>query len=187
MVTPPAGYPNYNGPIAALDFECSGHTPYQKSRAVEIGLVLLHPNGKIEVLADNLLSGATYISRYAYATHGISLKQCYGKPRLQTFRNLILQTSKWPICVHAKGTERSILRDELGITEGIQWVDSCLWSRKLLKGKVENHQLKTISHHLEVAKKLQEFSKAYHWKWHRAAFDAAASALIIQKLPTFLK
>jgi len=166
-------------PIAALDFECSGHGRNGENVAVEIGLIILHPSGRIEVVADSLLSGASRITYHAWRTHGISIWQCRGKPRLEAFREKIKFAAQWPICVHAKGTEKKVLQEELGLG-GFTFWDSLLLGRQRLRGTCPNFQLKTLAEHMGVTEKLKEVFP--QGKWHRAAYDAAASAMIVKKL-----
>lgn len=170
-----------------LDFETSGETSGHSGYPVEIGLVSYEmPEeagnpGEIKVLASSLVSGAKTISYHAYLTHGIRLKDTLNKPRIETFIPLIQRLGEnFPFCVHAKGTERKIL-NRLGICPQMGWIDTLTLSRQWLTG-CPNHRLATVTNYLDLERILrQHFPKG---RWHRAAFDAAASALIAARIPT---
>lgn len=166
------------GSFLGLDFETSGYSKWSTSAAVEIGLVEIFPNGELKVLASSLLSGAKWISPAAYRVHKIGLWQCRGKPTLHAFREILEEHSNRPICVHAKGTEKKILREMLGL-EHPHWVDSLLLSRRHLTA-CPNHKLETVTKFLNLEIKLQQMFP--RGKWHQAAYDAAASALIVQEI-----
>lgn len=163
--------------MIGLDFETSGYCTWATMAPVEIGAVEITEEGT-RILASSLISGATWITRAAYATHQIRLRDCYGKPPMSHFRPLIDKISQGPICVHAKGTENKVLREAFGI-ENIQWVDTLTLSRRKLKS-CPNHRLATVTQYLDLEEKLK--AAVPHGRWHRAAYDAAASVLIALEL-----
>jgi len=167
-----------NGRVLGLDFETSGHSRWCSNAAVEIGLVEIDVQGQGRVVISSLLSGARWITYGARRVHGISLWQCRGKPKLASFRQLLAALCSQPLCVHGKGTERKVLKEELGL-ETNTWIDSLTLSRRVLK-RCPNYQLKTVVDYMGLGPELEKIVPK--GRWHRAAYDAAASALIVKEL-----
>lgn len=167
-----------SGSILGLDFETSGYGRWATNTAVEIGLVEITSDGGGRVLASSVLSGAKWISPAAYRTHGIGLWQCRGKPSLRDFAQMLESVASRPICVHGKGTERKILNEALGLHPEL-WVDSLTLSRRHLK-QCPNHRLETVTAYLGLIPELNLLIP--NGRWHRAAYDAAASALIVREI-----
>jgi DNA polymerase III alpha subunit (gram-positive type) len=165
-------------PVFALDFETSGYCHNLPSKAVEIGLCRLHPNGYVEILARSLLSGAQAISYHATKTHGICLWHCKNKPPLAAFKQKLQTLHKQNVIVHAKGTERKILSELLPEIEP-NWIDTLPLARKS-HPHWPNFQLETICTQLGVLSKLQRIFPRGHW--HQAIYDATAAALAWREL-----
>lgn len=173
-------------PIVGIDFETSGYCTGHNFSAVEIGLCELGPNGRLSAILNTKLSGATKISRPAAKTHGITLEDCKGQPTLESFWSSfrVLQR-KVPLCGHAIGTERKILRSKFPLAEFI-WLDTLKLSKYFFP-QCPNYKLRTVCEFLRLDSRLQEVLP--NRSWHSALFDATASVLIIEDIlkryPTF--
>lgn len=164
--------------MLGIDFETSGHSRWSRNQAVEIGLVEIKPDGTWSILASSLLSGARWISPRASEIHGIRLWHCRGMPPLKAFASILKEVKELPFCVHGKGTERKVLREELGFAPE-RWVDSLTLSRRHLKN-CPDYRLETVTAHLGLKPELDRMLP--RGRWHQAAYDAAASALIVREI-----
>lgn len=169
--------PEENAPLIGLDFETNGYCRWCPTVAVEVGIVEIRPEGEARVRLSSILSGAQWISPEAYRTHGIGLRETKGKPTLGALGPMLHALAGRAVCVHGKGTERKILKSILG--QEPRWLDSLTLSRRHLKA-CPNHKLETVARYLGLEKELCRLLP--EGKWHRAAFDAAASALIVREI-----
>ena len=164
--------------MVGLDFETNGYSKFDTFKPIQIGLVYMQPGIRPVILAADYISGAKWISRPAYETHRIQLKDCKDKPGPEAYSEILKLASRQPVCVHAKGTERKILK-EIYKLEDVTWIDTLTLSRKHLPN-CPNHRLQTVVEYLGLMKELEESIPGE--SWHNALFDAAASVLIARKL-----
>ena len=162
--------------MIGVDFETNGLHP---ATPIEIGVVRYLPHQeRFEILANHVLKGAKYITRAAYNVHGISLRDTWRGSSISDFQDLMDSLAGEEICVHAHGTEKKIMREWFGITE-VTFIDTLTLSRREYKG-FPNHKLATVTQQLGLEPMLKR--NCPRLGWHRAAFDAGASALIAHHL-----
>lgn len=167
-------------PVAGLDFETTGHSRRMAARPMEIGLCVLSPSGKLDILLDCLVGEGAHgpMNHYAYDTHGIPQSACRGKPSLRCHWNTLTYASDQGICVHAKSTEKKILGTYFPLDE-FTWLDTLPLARKFLPG-LPNYRLETLSDELDRTKDLRQMLP--NKTWHQALFDAAASLLCLETI-----
>ncbi len=168
--------------ILAIDFETTGKVDNYPDEPWQLGLVSME-NGKIQ--AENAREyyfhiGERPFNRYAPGRHA-ELRPLLRKSEAFTrswphFRESLTDTL---LCAHNASTERRILKTYFPIHDFGPWIDTLKLSRLVFPG-LPNYKLETVVRSIGAEARLHSLFPDRDF--HDALFDAAASALILEKL-----
>lgn len=160
--------------LVVLDFE--GTSKLASSRVTEIGVVGLNKDLTSKFEFETLIKPPVLPEPSSLAFSRISRKEIASAP---TFKEVWPQFSstinRSLIVSHNKIYEINVLRNELldlSVSEFPPFICTLEWSRKILSGKVPNHQLSTLCEYFGI-----ELTHA-----HEAISDARATAQLFAEL-----
>lgn len=163
--------PDFKG-YAVVDLETTGLGLNEK--IVEIGMVILNPDGEVTETIDTLIQPLTPMK--ASRIHGITDEMVAYAPTMEMIvPHLLAAIDGCVLVAHNAPFEARFLHKELepyGVPiYNANFVDTLTVSRKFLK-KMVNHKLFTVAKHYNI-----EIENP-----HQAFADAYATALVFQKM-----
>ncbi len=177
--------------FTAIDFETTGSVPGFDNEAWQIGLYIVHADGRTQSYSSYLKTDPLRpFNPHAPGRHMLIRDELAASPTLtELWEEISAYLVSAPLVAHNIGTERTILRKAFPLNKPKCWIDTLKLS-KLLYPKLDNYALETLIAYFGLTDKINAIAPGL--SPHDALYDAVAagellrfyqSAPILQGLP----